>query len=105
MLVAHGRGTGTRPHGVAPTVPAPRRRAAQRHPRRQATALTPGIPWARCSLPRPSPREPALEPESLGPGPGAAGGDRGAASDDSRGAVRGDGRGPASDSGYSGTGP
>ena len=45
MLVAHGRGTGTRPHGVALTVPTPlaveSRNGARVGP---ATALTSGIP-------------------------------------------------------------
>ena len=45
MLVAHGRGTGTRPHGVASTVPTPlaaeSRNGARAGP---ATALTSGIP-------------------------------------------------------------
>jgi hypothetical protein len=45
LLVAHGRGAGIRPHGVASTVPTPLA-AEQRNGGRagQATAVTPGIP-------------------------------------------------------------
>ena len=45
MLVAHGRSTGTRPHGLASTVPTPLA-AESRHPARagQETTLAPSIP-------------------------------------------------------------
>ena len=45
LLVAHGRGTGTRPHGLASTVPTPLGAESRNHVRAAAvTTLVPSIP-------------------------------------------------------------
>jgi len=59
LLVAHGRGTGTRPHGLAATVPTPLAVEPRNPVRGQAPAATPGIPAGEVFVPE------TVSPENL----------------------------------------
>jgi hypothetical protein len=59
VLVAHGRGTGTRPHGVVATVPTPLATSARLGPATATGALAPSIPVGEVFVPE------AVSPKNL----------------------------------------